>query len=91
MAPSGRRAGSVPRECGASPARVRVVLTIAHFNHTPGDDRDENLKALCQWCHLAHDRDQHRATRRHTKDARRPLLYPLLQQGDSIETNTSTH
>lgn len=57
---------------------VKIVLTIAHLNHTPGDDRDHNLKALCQWCHLHHDAIQHavnaRATRRVRKDAARPLL-----------------
>ena len=58
-------------------ARVRtvyIVLTIAHKNHTPGDDRDENLAALCQWCHLHHDFEQHRDTRAGRKDSARPLL-----------------
>jgi hypothetical protein len=27
---------------------VLIVLAVAHLNHTPGDDRDENLAALCQ-------------------------------------------
>jgi len=40
----------------------------------PGDDRDENLKAYCQWCHLNYDREHHRATRAARKDAARPLL-----------------
>jgi hypothetical protein len=53
---------------------VHVVLTIAHLNHTPGDDRDENLKAYCQWCHLHYDEAFHRATRAARKDAARPLL-----------------
>lgn len=51
-----------------------IVLTVAHLNHIPGDDRDENLKALCQWCHLDHDKDHHKATRATRKDAGRPLL-----------------
>ena len=49
-------------------------LGIAHLNHVPGDDRDENLKALCQWCHLMHDRERHHETRGDRKDATRPLL-----------------
>ena len=53
---------------------VRIVLTIAHLNHTAGDDRDENLKALCQWCHLNHDKEHHRTSRATRKDAARPLL-----------------
>ena len=40
-----------------------VVLTTAHLNHTPEDCRDENLKAMCQGCHLHYDRDHHAATR----------------------------
>lgn len=51
-----------------------IVLTVAHLNHTPGDDRDENLKALCQWCHLNYDKIHHHETRATRKDAARPLL-----------------
>jgi len=45
----------------------RVVLTVAHLNHTPEDCTDENLKAMCQACHLAYDRDHHIATRRRNR------------------------
>lgn len=54
--------------------RIKVVLGVAHLNHTPGDDRDENLKALCQWCHLNYDKIHHRETRAARKDKARPLL-----------------
>lgn len=54
--------------------RVRIVLTVAHLNHTPGDDRDENLRALCQWCHLNFDARKHKETRCLRKDRQRPLL-----------------
>jgi 5-methylcytosine-specific restriction endonuclease McrA len=53
---------------------MMIVLTIAHLNHIPGDDRDENLKALCQWCHLNYDRLHHKDTRTARKDAARPML-----------------
>lgn len=53
---------------------VGVVLTIAHLNHQPGDDRPENLKALCQWCHLHYDQVHHKQTRCARKDRARPLL-----------------
>jgi hypothetical protein len=53
---------------------VRIVLTVAHLNHVAGDDRDDNLLALCQWCHLNYDKLHHRETRCNRKDARRPLL-----------------
>lgn len=36
-----------------------IVLTIAHLNHTPEDCRPENLKALCQRCHLRYDGKHH--------------------------------
>lgn len=31
------------------------------------DNRPENLAALCQRCHLLHDREQHRETRRRNR------------------------
>lgn len=48
-----------------------VILTVAHLNHTPADCRDENLKAMCQRCHLRYDVDHHRDTR--SKRKRREL------------------
>jgi hypothetical protein len=56
------------------PRKIRVVLTVAHLNHVAGEDRDENLKALCQWCHLNYDKLHHKDTRCQRKDAARPLL-----------------
>jgi hypothetical protein len=53
---------------------IRAQVGVAHLNHVAGDDRDDNLKALCNWCHLHHDRLQHRETRCARKDAARPLL-----------------
>lgn len=46
---------------------VGIVLTIAHLNHDPTDNRDENLRALCQWCHLDHDRRFHLGNARRTR------------------------
>lgn len=53
---------------------VRIVLTVAHLNHDPSDMREENLAALCQWCHLHHDRGHHAETRATRKDQQRPLF-----------------
>jgi hypothetical protein len=53
---------------------VKIVLTTAHLNHDPEDNRDENLKALCQWCHLHYDAPHHKQTRSTRKDRARPLL-----------------
>jgi len=40
---------------------IKIVLTVAHLNHLVIDNRPENLKALCQKCHINHDRDHKRA------------------------------
>jgi hypothetical protein len=50
---------------------IVVVLTVAHLNHDPSDNREENLKALCQQCHLRHDKDQHAESARTTRRARK--------------------
>jgi len=42
----------------------KIVLTIAHLNHNVTDNRDENLKALCQKCHLNYDREHHLINRK---------------------------
>jgi hypothetical protein len=46
---------------------VPIVLTIAHLDHDPTNNADTNLAALCQWCHLHHDRQQHGHNRRVTR------------------------
>ena len=38
---------------------TRIVLTIAHLDHTPEHCDDENLRAWCQRCHLAYDAKLH--------------------------------
>ena len=59
---------------------TRIVLTTAHLNHDPRDNRDENLAAWCQRCHLAYDLDKHvesRILRRHRRaieGGQRPLF-----------------
>jgi 5-methylcytosine-specific restriction endonuclease McrA len=56
-----------------------VYLTIAHLNHNPHDNRLSNLKALCQRCHLAHDKAFHAYNRRKTWERKKGLLslFPL--------------
>ena len=44
-------------------AKGRVILTVAHLNHIPADCRDENLKALCQRCHLRYDQKHRKEMR----------------------------
>ncbi len=42
---------------------TRVVLATAHRDHDPTNNRPRNLRALCQRCHLQHDREEHRRRR----------------------------
>lgn len=58
---------------------VEVQIGVAHKNHTPGDDRDENLAALCRGCHLKHDEDHHSISRGTRKDQARPLFRLLTE------------
>lgn len=59
---------------GAAPDRVtRVVLAGAHLDHDPGSNHPRNLAALCQRCHLAHDRPEHRRRGRARLFRRRAL------------------
>lgn len=48
----------------------KVVLTVAHLNHNTNDNRPENLRALCQRCHLTHDSKYHALNARLTKTRR---------------------
>lgn len=34
---------------------IKIILTVAHLDHTPENCSDENLRALCQKCHNRHD------------------------------------
>jgi hypothetical protein len=43
--------------------KTRVVLATAHLDHDPTNNRPRNLRALCQRCHMIHDRAEHRRQR----------------------------
>jgi glyoxylase-like metal-dependent hydrolase (beta-lactamase superfamily II) len=47
-----------------------VVLSAAHLDHDPGNNAARNLAALCQRCHINHDRPYHLMRRRLTYRAR---------------------
>ena len=53
---------------------TRVVLTIAHLDHTPENCDMSNLRALCQKCHLAYDAKHHAATASHTRAMKEQTL-----------------
>jgi 5-methylcytosine-specific restriction endonuclease McrA len=70
------RAGNCCEQCNAANGEPhpitgsRVVLTVAHLDHTPENCDPSNLRAWCQKCHNAYDastraagiKARHRAT-----------------------------
>lgn len=46
---------------------ARIVLTIAHLDHTPENCDPSNLRALCQRCHNHYDAEHRKQTRQETK------------------------
>ncbi|MCB1968993.1 MAG: hypothetical protein H6851_02085 [Geminicoccaceae bacterium] len=68
------KAANWPDVVEYSTVRIRHVrLATAHLDHDPGNSRHENLRALCQRCHLHHDREEHVRRRRVTVLMRRAL------------------
>jgi hypothetical protein len=53
--------------------KTRVSLATAHLDHDPGNNRLRNLRALCQRCHMLHDRPHHLARRWITYRQRRAM------------------
>lgn len=45
----------------------KVILTIAHLDHTPENCDFDNLKALCQKCHNSYDVQHRKGTRATTR------------------------
>lgn len=68
---------------------IRVVLTIAHLDQNPRNNgapgHRKNLAALCQRCHLLHDREQHQ---QNAADTRRRKLEAKSGQLRLIETRS---
>lgn len=53
---------------------TRIVLTVAHLDHDKTNNSFFNLAALCQRCHLNHDRQQHITNRRYGRNWKRDQL-----------------
>lgn len=47
--------------------QARIVLTIAHLDHTPEHCEPDNLRALCQRCHNAYDAEHRKQTRKESQ------------------------
>lgn len=54
---------------------IRIVLTVAHLDHNPANNAPENLRALCQRCHLRYDQKIHAASARRTRARRTGQLW----------------
>jgi hypothetical protein len=67
------------------PRQIFVDLQICHLNNQPGDDRDDNLRACCGWCHCNLDLPLHKQTRAARKDRARPLLARLASGATALE------
>lgn len=76
--------------CGAANGKPhprtgsRVVLTVAHvFDQRPEVAHLLNLSALCQACHLGHDRQRHIQARKANARSKRALrdLFPEVANG----------
>lgn len=46
---------------------IVIVLTIAHLDHDTTNNDQKNLAALCQKCHLGHDKHFHAANAARTR------------------------
>ena len=46
---------------------IRVICTVAHLDHNPENNSDDNLAFLCQKCHNNYDRKHRNQTRRNNK------------------------
>jgi hypothetical protein len=57
---------------------VKIILTVAHLDHTPENCADDNLLALCQLHHLRHDQREHQQNAARTRRAK-------LAAGDLFE------
>ena len=54
-------------------AKGKIVLTVAHLDHTPENCEDTNLKAMCQRCHLRYDQELHQQHSRETRRNRKAI------------------
>lgn len=61
-------------ECETGCRAIRCVLTVAHLDQTPENNDMDNLKALCQRCHLRLDRYQHHRNAAATRVRKRSNL-----------------
>lgn len=60
---------------------AKIVCTTAHLDHTPENCADENLKFLCQRCHLRYDAEHHAQTAYMTRRAGKAMeMFPVSME-----------
>jgi heterodisulfide reductase subunit B len=73
-----KRAKNHCEECGIQNHTYRkgkvIFLTIAHLDHNVLNNKFNNLKAMCQRCHLNYDKNYHARSRKYGKDHRKDQL-----------------
>ncbi|GAA4928897.1 hypothetical protein GCM10023224_05310 [Streptomonospora halophila] len=83
----GTHEGRCPNRHGESAYGTgsRVVLTVAHLDHTPENCDPANLAAMCNGCHLHYDRGHHAETARATREAARRAagIVPIFDLPDA--------
>lgn len=57
---------------------IKIVLTISHTDHNSQNNKNSNLRALCQKCHLQHDATQHKENSRKTLQRKKQLTNTLF-------------
>ena len=53
---------------------VKIVLTVAHLDHDINNNSYDNLKALCQKCHLNYDKAHHATNSRNTRNSKKKQI-----------------
>lgn len=85
-----------PRRCQerqgelATWAKGRIVLTVAHLDHQPENCAPENLKAMCQRCHLRYDSAHHQWNAARTRRAKKQNRELFSERIDSNERMSKT-
>lgn len=62
-------------------AKGKIVLTVAHLDHTPENNDPGNLKAMCQRCHLRYDADHHAKNASATRAAKEATPNMFMEAG----------
>lgn len=65
----------------------RVILTVAHLDHVPEHVAEDNLRALCQRCHLTYDAKHHAKNAQATMRARKAAgdLFDMSMKSQNVD------